>query len=226
MNFTDLDLSLDSVSVQYASALGAYSEKHRRHHDKQCLDIMFEGLEKMRSWLVANNYTQREVDLIKAAVVYSKVVYEPCQKRNEIESSELFVAHSKSNGWFNHKDTEIVANSILVSAPTYAHDCAPFKGALNDTYTIASVFCDVSLYHFSLPPELFFTRLRKLVRECLGSAELNRGFYLCFLEHLSTYLSRKNLYSTDYAITHWQKKAYKNIYMLASEYSKEISDEF
>lgn len=211
MNFEPLDITLDIA--KFSDALVRYKEPHRKYHNLEHIELMFIGLSVMYDWLVANNYNQHEIDMIKAAVVYHDVVYDIGSRSNEVDSANLFVKDAEENGWFCKEDIKCIFNAILTTDTVdYMHNCSELKYDSRQ-YRIASVLCDLDLYPFTVDGKNYSKLADSVVEEYTGLArgKITMPFFIGNVRFLLNYLERDNIFNTTYARKNWHNKAVRNI---------------
>lgn len=163
---------------------------------KSRFETMFEGLLQMKEWLLINNYSQSEIDLLKKAIVGISL-YRVCRAEFEKFLCANFMDDMTS---FEFK---ILKDSIDI-ASNNQHDCRSLF-ANKKASRIACVLCDLDLYPYTAIKEEFFKD------ENVSKVRVVPHEFLVELKSYLHYLDRSNIFNTEFGKKRWQKIFIKNL---------------
>lgn len=175
-----------------------YQEPHRKYHNLTHLKECFEEFEKIKASL-------RNPSAVKLAIWYHDAIYNPEKQDNEKKSSQFFL-----------KDAKILRLSEILKKEV-SRLILKTKHQLPPTKTDEKLLLDIDLSILG-KPEKRFKEYENQIREEYYFLE-KREFNQKRSSFLKSLLKRKNIYSTEFFKTKYEKKARENIKNLVGNLS-------
>lgn len=234
MRFDHLDMKIDMHKFQ--KVLRHYKEPHRIFHGQPCFELMREGLEKLNDFLTLENYSQKEIELIKTSLLYRYSVFniDMVGDKNENDSVELYIKDCDKVVSQEMYGMEIVSCSILLCGDTYSHNAGevyekdifyqlPFVEP-HDIFRIASVVCDVDMYMYSLDYDIFKTFFLLMENEYANDKKSTTYFYTNLMKRYINLLLKSNVYNTTFARKNWNNNAFRNLNKQIAYMAEKLAD--
>ena len=190
----------------YKELVANYSEPHRHYHTLEHIQDCFEVLERSKRFIRLKNEP-----IVKAAIFYHDIVYDPAQTDNEEASAE--VADEKIP-WFFETDKKLVRDYIIATK-----DHVP----IDDD---SAYFLDIDMSGLGKPTEEYFLYSEKIKQEYLpviqqqmDTKQAERFYQQERKKFLQSILDREPIFTTKYFQFKFEKQARQNMQMELERYS-------